>query len=365
MRAFRSPLLLYVATVALTFLACDAASPDGGSEHFVQVHVTNTSHAPVRGAVVTIDGTQVALDLSTGTTQPLLVGAGSRTVTVSAPGYTPYSNSFDINGATTLEVEIRGTSQVSGQIVNSQDGQGIAGARIVFSRNGYPELADVTGATGTFNFVDAPSGTFTVEITRTGFITFLRENVEITNGAFVLDPVAITETPPAGSFRIILTWGATPSDLDTHLTGPDGAGGRFHVYYGNRSAGGSTLDLDDTSGNGPETTTITTLHNGVYRFSALNFSNQTATGAQGIAASPARIEVYSSFGLIKSYTAPPATAGNTWRVFEMNVSEGVLQGFTDNDGASLGYVTAAGSTDTGTFLTGGGDAPAEEKRPSI
>jgi len=41
--------------------------------------------------------------------------------------------------------------------------------------------------------------------------------------------------------------------------------------------------------------------------------------------SPAVVRVYNNSGLIKTYTAPVATAssGDTWKVFEINVSGGV------------------------------------------
>ncbi|HLA64143.1 MAG TPA: carboxypeptidase regulatory-like domain-containing protein, partial [Rhodothermales bacterium] len=247
-----------------------------------------------------------------------------------------------------------------------QDGQPVTGASVTFFRGTGTtvELLATTGSTGFFNITDAPDGTFTLCIYADGFVDFCRPGVQITGGSFAIDPVAVTSTPPSGSYRIILTWGTTPGDLDAHLTGPDGGSGRFHVYYGNRNAGGATLDHDDTSANGPETMSINVPATGMYRFSVHNFSTSTAAGAAGMAASPTRVEVYSSAGLIKSYTAPSGGSGNTWRVFEMTVNGGSAA-FNDNGGASLGYVTAASPTDTGTFLTGGGDAPAEEKRPSI
>ena len=163
--------------------------------------------------------------------------------------------------------------------------------------------------------------------------------------------------PTAGEFRVVLTWGTSPSDLDSHMTGPDGTGGRFHVYYGDREATNASLDLDDTSGEGPETITIsatTAAAQGLYRYSVHNYSDQSSTGAAGIAGSPAAGRVYGPTGLLKTYTAPAVgtSTGNTWRVFELTV-QGTSFTLSDNDGTSLGYVTASGSSDAGTFLTGG------------
>lgn len=58
--------------------------------------------------------------------------------------------------------------------------------------------------------------------------------------------------------RIVLTWGASPSDLDSHLLGLTGDGSsRFHTYYSNKSCkyNGKTyadLDLDDISAMDPK-----------------------------------------------------------------------------------------------------------------
>ena len=160
----------------------------------------------------------------------------------------------------------------------------------------------------------------------------------------------------------MLTWGTSPSDLDSHVTGPGSQGGRFHVYYASSTAPFANLDLDDTSGEGPETVTITATAaaaQGMYRYSVHNFSTQGSAGAAGIAGSPATVRVYGPTGLLKTYTAPAAGAagGNTWRVFEITV-QGTSFTLNDGNGASLGYVTASGAGDAGTFLTGGpGETP--------
>lgn len=55
------------------------------------------------------------------------------------------------------------------------------------------------------------------------------------------------ETP--ARLRVVLSWDTDNSDLDLHLVTPDGD----HVWYGNRSlANGAALDVDVTSGYGPE-----------------------------------------------------------------------------------------------------------------
>ena len=54
-------------------------------------------------------------------------------------------------------------------------------------------------------------------------------------------------TPP--KLRVLLSWDSDNTDLDLHLVTPDGA----HIWYGDRVApNGATLDVDVTTGYGPE-----------------------------------------------------------------------------------------------------------------
>lgn len=53
----------------------------------------------------------------------------------------------------------------------------------------------------------------------------------------------------APRLRVVLSWDTDHTDLDLHVVGPDGS----HVWYGNRTAeNGGALDVDVTTGFGPE-----------------------------------------------------------------------------------------------------------------
>jgi hypothetical protein len=163
---------------------------------------------------------------------------------------------------------------------------------------------------------------------------------------------------PRGVYRIELQWDESPDDLDAHLTGPDGVGGRFHVYFGNLIVDGHELEDDHTDGPGPEILRMEPdARDGMYRFSVHNFSDQSASGAQGMVDLNAEVRLIEDGRTIRTFEAPPATSGNTWRVFEMEI-DGDDVTITPSSGSDgIGYFTADDSGDVGVFLTSETGAP--------
>lgn len=235
---------------------------------------------------------------------------------------------------------------ITGQITNSQTGNGLANATLSFcepfvhganSTTVTPKVVFTvtTDALGQYNTASAVVGTYTLMVQATGFFTIYFDNFVVTAGAVptTIPPITVVQTLANSVFRIVLTWGLSPYDLDSHLTGPTATTNtRFHVYYSVDTYNPSSavtpiiiLDVDDTSSYGPETTTINTFQNGLYRFSVHNYSDQSTSGGAQIYSSPAKVDVYGTTGLIKSYTAPAFVSGggNTWIVFEMTVANGV------------------------------------------
>jgi len=221
---------------------------------------------------------------------------------------------------------------ISGSITDSQTGRGLALATVSFTLDQSAttgvnaQYHTTTDQLGNFSMNNLPAGNYNVIIELAGYFTRIVNNVEVANGQIQLTPQTIVQQPAAGSYRIILTWGSSPSDLDAHFTGPTTSGSRFHIYFSNKTPSGAltNLDVDDRSSYGPETVTITSLVDGTYRYSVHNFSNQTTSGGSGIASSPpAKVEIYNHSGLMQSFIAPPFTGnGNTWRVFELVASGG-------------------------------------------
>lgn len=66
---------------------------------------------------------------------------------------------------------------------------------------------------------------------------------------------------PQARLRIVLAWDTDGTDLDLHVISPDG----FHTWYGNRAApNGGALDVDVTTGYGPEIYSNAAPQPGVY-----------------------------------------------------------------------------------------------------
>ncbi len=90
----------------------------------------------------------------------------------------------------------------------------------------------------------------------------------------VEDQVAVFAKVPRKDLRITLTWDTAGTDVDLWVTGPDGE----KVNYQNKQGkAGGTLDVDVTSGRGPETYTQARLARGTYRIQAHFYGNGPPT----------------------------------------------------------------------------------------
>jgi hypothetical protein len=154
-------------------------------------------------------------------------------------------------------------------------------------------------------------------------------------GEFIFaEPVATTT----------LTWGALPSDLDSHFI-PEGG---TQIYYGNldmnkfmtlekgslTSSPYISLDTDDTSSYGPEVTTaLSQAADGTYRFCVRNYSGETAGG---LCASSAQVRVYmpntgsGSVSVSETLDVPtscPSGEHLLWQVYEITLAGGIVTSY--------------------------------------
>ncbi len=216
-----------------------------------------------------------------------------------------------------------------------------------------------TGADGTYRFENVPAGVYTVEVLD------LRQNLSETEeryNASSIDAVVaypyLTVLPECvvdqkmetvtgqGQVQFTLTWGTeasgASSDIDSHLVGPRADGnGEFHVYYSNDSyyyndERMADLDVDDTTYEGPEHTTIYKETDGVYRFYIHNFSERNSVDSEMIGKSSIKVRV--TIGSNSYVYNCPNQKGNLWYVCDYDsrthtiIPKNIVSNFMGDEG---------------------------------
>jgi Carboxypeptidase regulatory-like domain len=271
---------------------------------------------------------------------PAVVGAVYR-FEISHSGYLPvtYNNvSVLPNETKTLDIILQidtahsGPGNVSGFVFNAISGTGIQGLTVSLrqglnSVSGTIVFITSTGPNGAYAFSDLPAGNYTAEASGTGYTNSYFPILCIGGTSTGNQNGVITPVILPGQTRIVLTWGASPSDLDSHFTGPLPDGTRFHMYYPFADSNSGSpwpsivhLDLDDTSSFGPETTTLLQQMSGVYRFSVHDYTNRNSTTSSGLSNSQAQVRVYRGSNLVATFNVPLGQPGTLWTVFEMDGS---------------------------------------------
>jgi Bacterial Ig-like domain (group 2) len=183
-------------------------------------------------------------------------------------------------------------------------------------------VASTTTTTGSFAFTSIPAGVYSLVGEAVGFTIGSRTGVSVGGGATTANQhLYLSPTGAADQWRVVLTWGASPSDLDSHLTGPLSNGGRFRVFFGARGSCTvspfACLDVDVRTGRGPETISISRTNTGVYSYAVHNYSVGNSTTSLSLAQSNARVDLYRGGALVQSF-AVPSLAGSLWTVFELD-----------------------------------------------
>lgn len=277
----------------------------------------------------------------------LILQAGTYHVAISADGYKPFAYADVV--VTEEEVkyldiamlveESDNSTELSGYAINALTGDNISDVTVKL-RPGWNRktgaLAKIYGTdtdavTTTNSYgrytVDLMEGNYTAEFSKEGFVTGYA-NVVCFEGNSTSQDGSMTPVLGENEYRIVLTWGEDPWDLDSHLSGPrNEEGDRFHVYFSNRSATASTedgnvtvakLDHDDISSYGPETITLIKLSNdGVYHYAVHDYSNKYSSESKALSMSGAKIVVYHGNSVIATFNVPINKVGTVWNVFDI------------------------------------------------
>ncbi len=243
-----------------------------------------------------------------------------------------------------FSTQLSDVSVIGGQVTNALNGQAIPGAEVCIAG-----LCTFTDQDGNYSIAQVPSGslvpafgaspvygsapllvqfndqstenTHTVSCSKPGYLTYVNEQVSLPPGDTLNLNLSLSPELQEGNVRFVLNWGATPTDLDSHLLTPEIEGNEYHVFFDNKgsitTAPFARLDFDITSGFGPETMTIYELRPGDYSYYVRNFSENPS-----ITLSHAVVQIYGVDGLLYTVQVPSSGSGHYWHVCDIDGQTG-------------------------------------------
>jgi len=217
---------------------------------------------------------------------------------------------------------------VDGIVVDATNLNPVPGVSIIL-RAGVNDISrdaiqqQVSAANGSFSFTAIPSGTYTAFFSKDGYIDdILVLSVLGGQSTSGFEMNLSPDIHTSSGYRIILTWGEDPRDLDSHLFTPGISGTTYHIYY--RNQGSLTyipyayLDVDDVNSYGPETVTIANTYPGEYYYSIYHYAGDGSLSTT----SAATVSLYGTEGFLRSWSVPSSGNGLWWNVFSIDGATG-------------------------------------------
>lgn len=147
-------------------------------------------------------------------------------------------------------------------------------------------------------------------------------DIEIKAGTLFMNRLSVSPVLDIKHLRMVLDWGATPSDLDAHFRQKNG----YHISYHHKKVladGTARLDRDDRNGFGPETITIKKIAGqSEYEYFVHNYSDRKNSMSKNLSKSRATVKVFGEGKLLYLYRIPQEKKGNKWHVF--NIHDGQI-----------------------------------------
>ena len=226
-----------------------------------------------------------------------------------------------------IDQSYSGIGNIEGKIINSLNGAPVPNLDLnlrkgINKKTGMIINTSNTDTDGLYRFIDVEVGNYTVELGGTGYTTTYFSVICIGGRTTGNQDATISPVLNPNEYRIILSWGKNPLDIDSHLTGPTPDEQRFHTFYRNLEYSYldevyANLDRDDVDSYGPETTTILKKLDGLYRFSIHDYTNRHSDQSTALSNSNAHVRVYKGSELAYNFYVPTNEEGTLWTVFEM------------------------------------------------
>jgi len=222
------------------------------------------------------------------------------------------------------------TFSVHGNVQDATNLHYVGGASVKLTAGGVT-MEGTTDSSGSYAISGVPMGDVELQASKDGFIAgektlHVMENVMSgESGSIFLSP-----TLPMDSWRIVMNWASRPRDMDSHLYFGSRrachiAWNRKRVNCGNEIS--AVLDVDDTNGNGPETTTINDVDKcknaGDSRNCKMVFKVHNYNRRPPIADSEAVVVLFNGNHEVARYTpAQGVLNGDWWSVFSIDGKTG-------------------------------------------
>ncbi|MFC5742557.1 tetratricopeptide repeat protein [Dyella tabacisoli] len=218
--------------------------------------------------------------------------------------------------------------QLSVQVLSATvKDQKIESANVIVQKNGARSVQTTTDVQGHAGLVSefADDANALIIVKKPGYSDLVAK-CPCAGMTYALSPVMQS----LDGMRIVLTWGAKPSDLDSHLVYPGG-----NIYFGKKVGPDANLDVDNTQSYGPETITVERKHAGqTYVYAVHDYSDRGRQFTTALSNSQAKIHVYVGESLVRTYYVPTGKQGNLWTVFRIT-GEGEFQDINTLSGVTV------------------------------
>ena len=303
----------------------------------------------IYGSTVTPDDTTTD---SNGDYSLSSLGLGEYTLTYSKSDYLTeiQSDTLETDGQTLTVGTITQlpdnctSGTISGNITDAVTGDNVSSVDLKAYKGGTYVKSTTTNNDGEYSFSNMNPGWHDVHSDRDGYIdeNFWAYSCGNQSG----QDNSISTTLGTDVMRIVLKWPKTDPetavDLDSNLYSPNGAGGWDRIWWSSKNktyaSSGDTVKLDkdddkDSAPPGDETTTISKVRSGTYKFSVHNFTDDaynTDAKKTNFKNSKAKVKVYYNDGgtcCTKKKYYVPNDNGTLWYVFTFDKDTG----FTASD----------------------------------